>query len=286
METLEGLHELEDVPEQYSFRLYRSGTIRNLYELYDALQNMDPEVFYHHVTSEKNDFSNWVRVIHKDYHLADMLRPAMSLHDCASAVSQRIYDIRRTDERSKSLTGDNIDNLLLEEENSVQEYSMITVESADGSDEEKEKTDTDRDSESKDIKGVSSVESYILDIPPENRFVEKKPKKIEDKLPAVLKEGSDTNTADDANMEPAEVRPSDLNEDEDGRLILPPGGDDLLEVAEDSKEGIRKKLKKAKEFIDPKGFADDMKKVFTIETKSKKRRRKIDELKKVCKNEE
>ena len=93
MGGLEDIQGMRDVPEQQFFRLHDSGVIKNLYELYTMLQEMDPKVFYHHVNSEKNDFSNWVRSVHQDPILAEELQPAMSITTCADAVSKRLYEM-------------------------------------------------------------------------------------------------------------------------------------------------------------------------------------------------
>ena len=73
--------------------------------------------------------------------------------------------------------------------------------------------------------------------------------------------------------------------EESGELILEPGGDDLIEAVEkpkkDIKETLKKSMRHASDIVDVKEFTSDMKKVFTIETESKRRKKKIDELRKV-----
>lgn len=57
-------------PEQY-FWLANGKPVKSLSELSEVLAGMSKEVFNHHVTSEKNDFSNWIKGVFKGKSLAD-----------------------------------------------------------------------------------------------------------------------------------------------------------------------------------------------------------------------
>ena len=81
---------LADVSDDFIFRCYDGQPLKNLRELGSAFANMESEVFVHHVTSEKNDFNNWVRDIIGDAKLAKDLGKSMNSQQAAKAVSARI----------------------------------------------------------------------------------------------------------------------------------------------------------------------------------------------------
>lgn len=56
-------------PEKY-FYLHGGGALKSLEELFVELQTMEPHVYAHHVTEERNDFANWVRDVMGDRFLA------------------------------------------------------------------------------------------------------------------------------------------------------------------------------------------------------------------------
>jgi hypothetical protein len=81
---------LADVPDDVMFRCYDGKILMNLRELRDALTDIGNEVFVHHATEGKNDFSNWVRDIIGDEKLASDLEKSLSSEQAAKAVSSRI----------------------------------------------------------------------------------------------------------------------------------------------------------------------------------------------------
>ena len=69
----------------------QDGSIsKNLTELVDCLNNMTEEVFHHHVSSEKNDFSNWIRDVLGDATLAIKLGSATSSSEAGKIVIERV----------------------------------------------------------------------------------------------------------------------------------------------------------------------------------------------------
>ena len=68
---------------------------KNLTELVDCLSHMTEEVFRYHVTSEKNDFSNWVRDVLGDVTLAIQLNSASSPSEAGRMVTERINRLKR-----------------------------------------------------------------------------------------------------------------------------------------------------------------------------------------------
>ena len=57
-------------PENYFFA-HDGRIIKDLFELAEAIEEMSDEAFSHHVTEERNDFSNWVRDVLEEPGLAD-----------------------------------------------------------------------------------------------------------------------------------------------------------------------------------------------------------------------
>jgi hypothetical protein len=62
----------------------------NLTELVNCLTHMSEEIFSHHVTSWKNDFSNWVRDVFGDNELASDLAKITNASEAAKIVKQRV----------------------------------------------------------------------------------------------------------------------------------------------------------------------------------------------------
>jgi hypothetical protein len=81
---------LRDVPIQNSFLVKNGMTLKNLYDLKEALHLMSEESFSHHVNAEKNDFVSWIKEIHKDEVLAKSLSKAKTKEEFASRLQSRI----------------------------------------------------------------------------------------------------------------------------------------------------------------------------------------------------
>jgi len=64
------------INDEHCFIMITGHKIKNVKELAEILENVDDEHFNHHVTEDKNDFSNWVRDIFEEHTLADQLKKA------------------------------------------------------------------------------------------------------------------------------------------------------------------------------------------------------------------
>ena len=84
-----------DVVPKHQFNIHMGTSIKNLQELADALEIMDNAAFKHHVTKDKNDFSNWVRDIICDVDLSNDLLKAKTREKSFKAVSQRIKQLEK-----------------------------------------------------------------------------------------------------------------------------------------------------------------------------------------------
>jgi predicted transcriptional regulator len=63
----------KSIKPEYYFLMIDGSTLKSLHELADALHHMSDDVFYYHVTSERNDFSSWVRDVFSEKNLAEEL---------------------------------------------------------------------------------------------------------------------------------------------------------------------------------------------------------------------
>lgn len=85
---------LEGVSEEKAFWCYGGDTFKSLYELAVALEHMSDEAFQHHVTEQKNDFSNWVRDVFGDTTLAKQLSKVTDKNQTAGKIHARIKSLK------------------------------------------------------------------------------------------------------------------------------------------------------------------------------------------------
>lgn len=87
------------VSEDKVFYLANGQTISSLKELYTSVQQMPADVFFHHVNSDRNDFSNWVRDVMEEKALAAkiakaatpvMLKEVLSSMEVAKAAPKKV----------------------------------------------------------------------------------------------------------------------------------------------------------------------------------------------------
>ena len=64
--------------------------IRSLYELRDAFITMSDDTFEHHVNSNRNDFSVWIKDIHKDEQLAQDMLNAKNRFEAFMLINKRL----------------------------------------------------------------------------------------------------------------------------------------------------------------------------------------------------
>jgi hypothetical protein len=75
--------EMMNVEGEMCFWVNNGPVLKNMNELYDALKNMDQNIFDYHVNSEKNDFAKWVD---EALHDADLAKKLLKCTDPASMV--------------------------------------------------------------------------------------------------------------------------------------------------------------------------------------------------------
>lgn len=105
LDDAEGI--LSDVKPEQCFWVHNGPVVRNLYELEKAMEQMNDEIFRHHVYNSRNDFANWVRDIIKDEELADDMLKVKSKDKTLKKIKDRIKFIEKIINEEK-LKGFNI----------------------------------------------------------------------------------------------------------------------------------------------------------------------------------
>ena len=82
--------DLAHAPEEQAFWTTDGSILRNLLELHNALQVMDRQVFSYHVSTEKNDFADWVECVLSDGACADALRKSKNPKQAQTVVVRYI----------------------------------------------------------------------------------------------------------------------------------------------------------------------------------------------------
>lgn len=59
-----------DIPQEKYFILANGQPVKNVAELASILDQLEDHVFHHHVTSDRNDFHNWIKDVFEDLELA------------------------------------------------------------------------------------------------------------------------------------------------------------------------------------------------------------------------
>ena len=81
-------------PEQ-CFWVNNGPILKNLEELANALPDMNDETLNHHVNSEKNDFSSWIKDIIGDNKLANDLLSSKSKESAVKKIRNRLNSLRK-----------------------------------------------------------------------------------------------------------------------------------------------------------------------------------------------
>ncbi len=81
---------LSDISGDKRFWSHDGCIINNLYQLADCLTHMNNESFWHHVTPQNNDFSNWVHDVLDDEKLARDITRTTNRLEAAEIVRSRI----------------------------------------------------------------------------------------------------------------------------------------------------------------------------------------------------
>ena len=84
----------KDAPPHLYFWTKRGIAVRSLPELLTILEQMDDETFRHHVTHEKNDFSEWIKNVFHEKSLAEEVSNLSSKEGMIEAIRRRLSRIK------------------------------------------------------------------------------------------------------------------------------------------------------------------------------------------------
>ncbi|MBT4540228.1 hypothetical protein HOC35_01825 [Candidatus Woesearchaeota archaeon] len=94
---------LSKVHPDFCFKLINGGELDNLDGLLQSLKEMDDETFYHHVTSNKSDFANWVKDVLKDEELAEEMSYCNDKVHMEKVVSNRMLELHEKIQKQEDL---------------------------------------------------------------------------------------------------------------------------------------------------------------------------------------
>ncbi|HIH31456.1 TPA: hypothetical protein HA235_02000 [Candidatus Woesearchaeota archaeon] len=78
-------------PEKY-FVLCNGEKIKSLNELASTLETMSDDVFFYHVTNDRNDFANWINDVFQDFDLAESVRKTKNRFEIVAALYKNLYN--------------------------------------------------------------------------------------------------------------------------------------------------------------------------------------------------
>ena len=104
---------LKDILPEHHFWARNGTVIKNLPELKAAIGQMDDATFTHHVNSEKNDFSEWVKSVIKDEELAKDISKTTSKEDITQLIERRIEQAQNKKVKKKVKAEKRVDKRII-----------------------------------------------------------------------------------------------------------------------------------------------------------------------------
>jgi hypothetical protein len=83
---------LGEAPQEYEFHLKDGKKLRSVFELVDALEEMHDDVFKEHVNEMKNDFSNWIKDVFEESHVAREIEKLNSRIETQRTLLRRLIE--------------------------------------------------------------------------------------------------------------------------------------------------------------------------------------------------
>lgn len=77
-------------PEEYHFVLADGRKLKDMLELVESFETMTEDVYRHHASEMKNDFSSWVRDIFDEHELADEIAKINNKVDTQMAIMRHL----------------------------------------------------------------------------------------------------------------------------------------------------------------------------------------------------
>ena len=84
---------LDNVKPENNFILNNGFVIKSIPELANVLDELDDNVFYHHVNNERNDFANWIQNCIGDSVLVNRIRKISTKDELVDLLNARIEEI-------------------------------------------------------------------------------------------------------------------------------------------------------------------------------------------------
>jgi hypothetical protein len=83
-----------------AFHLCNGKVVSSVRELYDEIHHMTEDVFAHHVTADRNDFSNWVKDVYGEKKLAQDIKKAATPTMLKRVLSSVFADAKTSDAKT------------------------------------------------------------------------------------------------------------------------------------------------------------------------------------------
>lgn len=93
---------LGEVPHDKCFVCGDGCLNTSLVDLQQCLSHISEETYSGHVTSSKNDYSNWIRDVLGDWELAETLQKAKNRKDAVKILKQRVNFLQKLRSSAKS----------------------------------------------------------------------------------------------------------------------------------------------------------------------------------------
>ena len=86
---------LRDAAPEQCFWINNGPILKNLFELGEALPNLNDETYNHHVSKEKNDFSRWINDVIGDQQLANELLSSKNKESSVKKIRNRLNSLKK-----------------------------------------------------------------------------------------------------------------------------------------------------------------------------------------------
>jgi len=86
---------LSDCNPEQCFWVNNGPILKNMEEFANVLPELSDDVFSHHVNSEKNDFSSWIRDVIGDSKLAKDLLGSKSKESALKKIRSRVNSLKK-----------------------------------------------------------------------------------------------------------------------------------------------------------------------------------------------
>ncbi|MBN2111880.1 hypothetical protein JW707_02145 [Candidatus Woesearchaeota archaeon] len=92
---------LGEAPKEYEFYLKDGRRLKNLFELVDALEDMQDDLFKEHVNEMKNDFSNWIKDVFGEVNVAKEIEKISDRIETQKALLKRLIEAAKQETEQK-----------------------------------------------------------------------------------------------------------------------------------------------------------------------------------------